>query len=387
MDSSNIITNANSLDKNRKYKKNSAYNGLKNEKLSPQSFLKNLYIDVPLVKKRSKVSDEDFDIPEMHEHELFVKNNYNVKQLKAICKYYNLKVSGNKGELYHRIYNAMRFYVPVIRIQKIWRGYSFRKFLYARGPAVIKRKICLNSEDFVTLDSIDKIPINQFFSFEQKGHIYGFDLCSLINYIKSHNGRKQNPYNREEFPFFKDPPFPCVADNKYIGTISQYIVKLVQVSNRRYKMNVKITVEDDTLTMNKEERQKHRLLSLFQKINELGHYSDSSWFVNLNRSRIITFLKELHDIWLYRAQLGQSLRRQVVPPNGNPFINTINIFQTHTLPLEHLREAAIIVMEKLCTSGQTQEDKYLGSSHVLTALTLVSNEAAQAMPWFYQSVA
>ena len=39
--------------------------------------------------------------------------------------------------------------------------------MYARGPAVIKRKLCLNTEDFITLDAIESIPIEQFFTVEE----------------------------------------------------------------------------------------------------------------------------------------------------------------------------------------------------------------------------
>ena len=56
-------------------------------------------------------------------------------------------------------------------------------------------------------------------------------------------------------------------------------------------MDVQITIDDDTQSMNKEERLKHRILILFQKINELGHYSDSTWFINLDRQHLIKFLK------------------------------------------------------------------------------------------------
>ena len=360
---------------------------LKNSKISPQSFLKNLYLDVPLVKKRNKVSEDDFEIPELHEHDEFITNNYNIKQLKAICKYYQLKVSGNKSQLYHRIYNTMKFFTPCIHIQKMWRGYRLRKFLSMRGPAVLKRKLCLNAEDFITLDPIEKIPVSQFFSFEQDGHVYGFDLCSLINYIKKHSDRKPNPYNRENFPKFENPPFPSPIDNKYNGTISQYIVKLVQISNKRFGMDVQITIDDDTQSMNKEERLKHRILILFQKINELGHYSDSTWFINLDRLQIIKFLKDLHDIWFYRSQLSESMRRQIVFPTGDPFANIVNVFQLNILGLHSIKELCVAVMEKFVTTGQTQDNKYLGSSHVLTALTLVSQDAAESMPWFYQSVA
>ena len=61
----------------------------KNLKLTPKSFLhKDLFkrVSVPLLKKRKKVSDDDFIIPEYNEYSLLTKNNYNVKQLRSICR-------------------------------------------------------------------------------------------------------------------------------------------------------------------------------------------------------------------------------------------------------------------------------------------------------------
>ena len=42
-------------------------------------------------------------------------------------------------------------------------------------------------------------------------------------------------------------------------------------------------------------------------------------------------------------------------------------------------------MIKLVTKGITDEYRSLGAFYVLTALTLSSSEAANAMPWLYQS--
>ena len=43
-------------------------------------------------------------------------------------------------------------------------------------------------------------------------------------------------------------------------------------------------------------------------------------------------------------------------------------------------------MNNLITKGTTDENKSLGAFYVLAALTLVNNEAAESMPWLYESV-
>ena len=63
---------------------------------SPRTFInKVIYEPVPKNKKKGrKIKEEDFMIPCMKDYNCLLINNYNVKQLKAICKHYKLKVSG-----------------------------------------------------------------------------------------------------------------------------------------------------------------------------------------------------------------------------------------------------------------------------------------------------
>ncbi len=43
-------------------------------------------------------------------------------------------------------------------------------------------------------------------------------------------------------------------------------------------------------------------------------------------------------------------------------------------------------MENIVTKGINHASKTLGANYVLCALTLVNNDAAQSLPWLYQSV-
>lgn len=74
---------------------------MKIKKLSPTSYFKNYLYENPELNKgkRCKVSIDDFYILNFSEYDLILTKNYNVSQLKTICKYYKLKISGNKKEL------------------------------------------------------------------------------------------------------------------------------------------------------------------------------------------------------------------------------------------------------------------------------------------------
>lgn len=377
VNSNNIIISNENNNKNN-YKN-------KNNKLTPQSYLKNLYEDVPVraKNKKIKVTEETFMIPEYGEHDMLLKYNYNVKQLKNICKYYKLQVSGNKQILIHRIYNFLKFSSAAVEIQKLFRGVIIRYLFKLKGGKFIfpiNRKQCVNPSDFITLDDVEDIPFGQFITVSDatNKHVYGFDICSLYNYLMKNKTESKNPYNRELFK----------------PNLILYIRRVYKIT-KLVKIDCCIKVDNSDITTLSSEEQFHlRVLSVFQKMDELGNYTDSTWFLNLNLTEIAKFLRELYDIWFHRANLSPSVQYNIYPLGGDPFRNLQNvgtsftsyINRNHTNNEIQFKDNALKIIERLVTSGLTNDLKYLGTSYVLAALTLVSNSAAQAMPWLYQSV-
>ncbi len=50
-----------------------------------------------------------------------------------------------------------------------------------------------------------------------------------------------------------------------------------------------------------------------------------------------------------------------------------------------MQKFIIDILEKLVNNNADRDNKSLGAYYVLGALTLVNEEAAQALPWLYQS--
>ena len=352
----------------------------KNAKMSLETYLKTrLYENVPVAAKKIKIKEENFEIPEYNDYMCLSENNYNVSQLKRICRFYKLKVSGNKHEIIFRIYNYLKYSNNAANIQKLVRGFLVRNLCYMKGPAVIKRDMCVNSDDFATLDDIKEIPFAQFFSLVEKRdnkdtnpHIYGFDICSLYNYLMKNKNNSQNPYTRNAFPH-------------------TLIIRLRRIMRYTKILGIPFTIkfdqENEQQNLNAQQLFHQRVQSLFQKIDELGYYTNSTWFTDLSMNQCRTFLKELHDIWAYRLNLTPDIQRRIIPPHGNPFAgNNVNIFHLNHNNLERMKDTCLTIMERFVTSAHAQEDRYLGTSHILMALTLCSADAAQAMPWLFQSV-
>lgn len=325
---------------------------------------------MPIIKKPIKISDDKIHIPTIKNYNEITKYNYNVTQLKIFAKNYKLKISGNKNELLIRIYSYLYFSSFITKIQKVYRGTLSRKYKLLHGPASINRKLCTNNSDFITMEPIEEINYHQFFSYRDvDGFIYGFDIVSLYNlYIKNPTETK-NPYNRNLLP----------------ESIFKNIKSLLRVS-KILKLHINLHFENDTQNISSEKMIELRALTLFQNIDSLGNYTNPQWFLSLNRHSIITFMRELNDIWSYRAQLSEEIKKNICPPIGNPFRN-LSIPYIHTEPnIWNIKKVILEVLEKFVNSGIDKDSKSLGAYYVLGALTLVNQDAATSLPWLFQSV-
>ena len=123
---------------------------------------------------------------------------------------------------------------------------------------------------------------------------------------------------------------------------------------------------------------------LFNYLLETNYYFFC--FLDLNRQEILRFIREMADIWFYRAQITDQTRCNICPPMGILFRN-INLNYISNLSYLQVQKLALNIMEQLVNNGITHDFKVMGSYYVLSALTLVNNEAAESLPWLYQSVA
>jgi len=326
--------------------------------------------DKSLKKRKTIVDEKNFFIPNYSEYEILKNNNYRVSFLKDICKHYKQKISGNKQELTERIYNYLRDSFFIIKLQKRIRGYFQRKYNNLLGPGFLKRSICKNDTDFFTLEDMTEIPYNQFISYvDEENNTWGFNILSLYNlFLKSDKGAL-NPYTR----------------NKISVNILTNINNVIKLS-KCLKIDCDTKLQDISNDFTNKKKIEMRTLELFQKIDELGNYTNMKWFLDLNRQQIIRFIREMADIWFYRAQITDQTRRNICPPMGILFRN-INLNYISNLSYIQVQKLALNIMEQLVNNGITHDFKVMGSYYVLSALTLVHSEAAESLPWLYQSVA
>ena len=121
-----------------------------------------------------------------------------------------------------------------------------------------------------------------------------------------------------------------------------------------------------------------RIIDLCSQLDSLGHITNPSWFFNLGTEGWRRLCVELADIWAYRAQLPRDVKARVAGDFPVPI-------PPRTLSNSEIRPRGLHQAERMVHRGVNRDSKMLGANYLLIALTLVSPDAAEALPWLYQA--
>jgi len=159
----------------------------------------------------------------------------------------------------------------------------------------------------------------------------------------------------------------------------KYMKKMTAVKEKEGR------VKFDSPKLTKEQRFNQVLVRVFQKIDMLGHYTDIAWFQNMSLRDLNYFYKGAYDIFAFRAQLSNEVRRKIVKDGVlfQNFIGSLHHVQErtkHILQYEILRE-----IERILDEGEDRDSKILGITLILTVLVECSHAAAMALPHLVQS--
>jgi hypothetical protein len=355
---------------------------------------------------------------------------YKLEELKSKVKELNLHITGNKTVLKDRIIRHYEMTKASIKLQSVVRGWIVRNSFRLRGEAFRKRELCVNETDYVTLEPISEIPDAYFVGFqeEENGHVvhYGFNITSLIQSIKMNKMNRskillQNPYNRKSvphtiiknivnlyylcfivYPEFKEEnePFHSMQQardipptlNMTMNTTNPHIVAIMNYHPPLY-ISRSMLDEDSMIRYLRICRMRtctvqERTNELFMEIDRLGNYTSSVWFSSLRTNDYIRLYRTLYEIWSnHRNAIPRDVRYCICPFHGafDGLPTTYSIVSSN-LQIEELRVACLNVFENLVYSGIDEEYRKLGTFHALSALTLVSRGAQQALPYLYESL-
>ena len=161
---------------------------------------------------------------------------------------------------------------------------------------IIRNRVeCNNDTDVFLFEPLLDIPCGSFIRVKDNdGFWFGFDITTLKECLKNND---QNPYNRRDF------------SQKNLFKIRSFIRSI----ESRGKI---LEIEKDVLTPEKSVEMK--AVSIFQKFDMLGNYTDHNWFLELTLQILKRLYREAPDIWEYRAQITINMRTQYLM-NGKAF--------------------------------------------------------------------
>lgn len=312
-------------------------------------------IDTPIISKSEYYNENDILNKKI--------NDLRLSKLKKTFFHLNLKLKISKIKK-HDYYNALKKHFTtqiyykdklkhIITIQKYYRGYHVRK-----------RSKCVNDTELYTGDSIYDIPIAYFTILRENGLIYGFDLRTVLKMIdinEKANKKITNPYtlNMIDFETLLKWDYEALLlreNNKSL---------MFDFDKKKVKYNVR-----------------QHMVDIFQEFDMLGNYTDYRWFEDLNMYFLKKLYKKCEDVWNYRAQIPNHIKRKIVK-DGKAFDcnrSYINRMNNKT----RLQKILLDEFERFVTEGETEDDKRLGVNLILTALVEVSIPAARALPHLVQ---
>lgn len=295
--------------------------------------LKQTSSKMKLQSKKVDYSDKTIDLTKLKQCDL-----------KGMCRYYQLRVSGNKSILIMRISAYFFQDKTIVLLQKVVRGFFVRLFFKVRGNSFKYNVFTnyVNDTDFYTMDPLKEIDFYNLYTYtDEKGFTYGFNIQSLVSlYFKT--GRVINPYNRNKFPlrtvlsifslygmikivfgieieqslnnvkilgpkmftelnrrdnFYTDdqPQTKKVINNVFVSTNSSIIISRTRTTIPLLQGQLFDNRQASILQMSSMPIYS-RIEQLFIEIDQLGNYTRSSWFSLLSPLFLRIYYHNLKDI-------------------------------------------------------------------------------------------
>ena len=333
-----------------------------------QRIKSNIIKNIPPGTNKNPLLMKQSSFPTIADYKKWLEYNHTVPKLKEVLTGLKLLVGGSKQELRNRIFIYFSVRDNSTKIQKIVRGFLVRNFFGNFRKFNSLKSQCVNDTDFYTFEPLSNIPYFQMVVLTTPDNkSYGFNISSLHKYI-TYSAEQidiENPYTRTSFP------------QSFINFIMN-----ISENARKYGVEMKNEEESNITVLSFKQKVNARAIKLFHEIDLLGNYTDPKWYLDLNESKLIRLLDELFDIWAYRSQASIELKQKIYPPHGMPF--TYNI-PYGLLTRYELLNKILELLERFVYFAVDLDSKKLGAFYVLGALTIVNNDAAEALPWLYDT--
>lgn len=252
-----------------------------------------------------------------------------------------------------------------VKIQAAYRGHRVRRLLKLHGPAVFLRSLCNNDVDPVTLEDVDKIPYNSFFSFrddvDQK--VYGFNITS-INELVNREAAPANPFNRRPITEETIALVRSAAETAPSSSNSVVVVSTRKPTKKAEKMDVA-----------------RKAFEVFHNIFlASGCFTDEQWFLVLTRRHLIAMYQTIHSLVQHQVYTQEpSEASKFLDLNNLPFNDYLGVCQRQIYNTVKLQMIVLTQCEMLL-KYPAPSNQSTPAMWVLLGLTQVSGEAAHHLP-------
>ena len=285
-----------------------------------------------------------------------IMKSYTIPILKQVCKFHKLHISGTKGVLIERITTLFERIKSAIIVQKYTRRQFVNKIINKNREFNEKRNMCTNTTDFSTMEPLNEISKEYFYCYTDiDKFVYGFDITSLIEMIrktrkifnpytrtpitKRHKNEIINLYNLSLLVYQKmretNEPYINHIQNNHRLVHSRYRNLINRISNEFNNrevssyLNYRPIANIETIPPIYHEQYQEientrqrpiadRINSLFIEIDQLGNYTDQTWFTNLSHMQYAQLYRCFYDIWNFRGQISYEVKNDICPVHG-PF--------------------------------------------------------------------
>ena len=179
----------------------------------------------------------------------------------------------------------------IIRSQALMRGILARVPIRLAGIGVLKRSLCHNDDEIVTLEGKSEVHPHDYFSIEEGGKVYWFDQRSMIQWSQKELDIR-NPYTRTILS-------------------KEDTCRLRKIWTFRQKNGMQLYHPGQQSSLSLIERRDNRWLRIAQIVREIGYDLHHEHFISLEIPQLAVFINGLTEDtrWMYFESHDPNLHR------------------------------------------------------------------------------